>query len=265
MVESTRFGSIKQEILDLKNEFNSIISSFKDEIHQNFDTMNNRLNTMESSLKSIISDQVKESIMKVKDSVIEALKEDNLKLQKKVESLEEQLSENITNINKIDQYNRRNNIEIQGIPSSVSDNDLEKKVIDIFKCLNINIQTSDIEGCHRMGKANPQNTIVRFVNRKFCYDALEKKANLKNINNNDLGFESRTKLFFSENLTPLNQKLAWMCRELKRAGKIHSCWSSKGVVKLRRTMNERSTYINRISDITDLYPEFIFNDRSSRN
>ena len=55
MVETTRFGSIKQEILDLKSEFNSIISNFKDEIHQKFEIMNNRLVTMENSIKSIIS------------------------------------------------------------------------------------------------------------------------------------------------------------------------------------------------------------------
>ena len=80
MAENTRMGSIKQEILDLKNEFTSIITSFKDEMHQKFEFMNNRLNTMENSIKSIISDQVNESITQVKNSVIEALKEDNLKM-----------------------------------------------------------------------------------------------------------------------------------------------------------------------------------------
>ena len=161
--------------------------------------------------------------MKVKDSIIETLKEDNIKMQNKVEILKEQPSENKLYLNKLDQYNRRNNIEIQGIPSSVSDDALENKVIDIFKCLNITVQNKDIEGCHRLGKANPQNTIVRFVNRKFCYEASEKKTDLKNVNNNDLGFESNTKLFIGENLTRLNHQLAWMCRELKLSGKIHSC------------------------------------------
>ena len=81
-------------------------------MHQKFESMNNRLNTMENSIKSIISDQVNESIIQVKKLVIEALKEDNLKMQRKVETLEEQLAENDAYINKLDQYNRRNNIEI---------------------------------------------------------------------------------------------------------------------------------------------------------
>ena len=207
MNENTRLVGIKQEILDLKNEVSTLISNFKDEIQQKFETINNILNTMENSIKTIISDQVSESVMKVKDSVTEALKEDNIKVQNKVEILEEQLSENKLCLNKLDKYNRGNNIEIQGIPSSISDNALENKV-------------NDIEGCHMLGKANPQNTIVRFVNRKFCYEALEKKTDPKNVNNSDLGFESSAKLFICENLTPLNQQLTWMCRVLKCSGKI---------------------------------------------
>ena len=57
------------------------MSNFKDEIQQKFETMTNRLNTKENSIKTIILDQVSEIIVKVKDSVIEALKEDNLKMQ----------------------------------------------------------------------------------------------------------------------------------------------------------------------------------------
>ena len=80
MSESTTFGSIKQDILDLKNEVSTLMSNFKDEIQQKFETMTNRLNTKENSIKTIILDQVSEIIVKVKDSVTEALKEDNLKM-----------------------------------------------------------------------------------------------------------------------------------------------------------------------------------------
>ena len=73
-----------------------------------------------NSVKTFILDLVSESIMKIKDykiKVIEDLQENNLKMQKKVEILEKQLLENKPYLNKLDQYNRRNNIEIQGIPS----------------------------------------------------------------------------------------------------------------------------------------------------
>ena len=59
-------------------------------------------------------------------------------------------------------------------------------------------------------------------------------------------------------MTPYNQKLAWKCRELKRAGRINSTWSTKGVIKLRRTMNERAISIEDEIELSDLYPDFVW-------
>ena len=80
--------------------------------------------------------------------------------------------------NKQDQHNRRNHLDIQGIPDSVPDDQLEEKVIKIFKQINVKINTFDIEDCHRMSKSKKTN-IVRFVNRKNCKAVLEKKVNRK--------------------------------------------------------------------------------------
>ena len=50
MSESRTLGSIKQDILDLKNEVSTLMSNFKDEIQQKFETMTNRLNTKENNI-----------------------------------------------------------------------------------------------------------------------------------------------------------------------------------------------------------------------
>ena len=49
-----------------------------------------------------------------------------------------------------------------------------------------------------------------------------------------------------------------MCRELKRAKKIHNFWSNKEIIKFRRTMNERPISVDHESEIKALYPGFIF-------
>ena len=119
---------------------------------------------------------------------------------------------------------------------------------------------NDTEDCHRLGKADSKNKIVWFVNCKFCYEALDKKLNLRKVDSTKLGFQAGVVLYFSENLTPYNQCLIWKCRKLKRASKIHSSWSSKGIVKLRCTTNERPISIMHVSDIRDLYPDFVFRE-----
>ena len=196
--------------------------------------------------------------MSIKDSIIYPLKQENFRLHQKVQHLEKKLSDMEIAENKLEQYTRRNNIRIQGIPSSVHDNLLEDKVINIFIQRNITTSKSDIEDCHRLGKANPKSTIVRFVNRKFCNDALEKKKQLMSLNKIELGFKPDVALYISENLTFFNQRLAWQCREHERARLIHSCWSLKGVVKIRRTMNERALSIDSEKDLTVLYSDSVF-------
>ena len=108
-----------------------------------------------------------------------------------------------------------------------------------------------------MGKSK-KTTTVRFVNRRNCKTVLGKKLSLnRKLDSEKLGFQSDARIFVSENLTPYNQHLAWKCWELKRAGKIHSCWSAKGVVKIKGTINERPIAITNGTDIASLCPGFV--------
>ena len=102
---------------------------------------------------------------------------------------------------------------------------------------------------------------MQFVHRKFCNDALEKKKKLISLNKTEVGFIPDVPLYIGDNWTTFNQCLAWQCRELKRARLIHSCWSSKGIVKIRSTMNEHGLSIDCEKKLTVLYPDFVFKGR----
>ena len=128
---------------DLKKDVSSSLVDFKASIDTKSDVISNRLNAIEKNfqryVKGIITKELNEIVMSIKDSIIDALKEKNFRLQQKVQHLEKKLSDIEIAENKLEQYTRRNNIEIQGIPSSVHDNLLEDKFIDIFSQLNITI------------------------------------------------------------------------------------------------------------------------------
>jgi len=83
------------------------------------------------------------------------------KLQKKVVLLENELCSLKENLECNDQYNRRNNIEISGIPTE------EEKIIEIRRKTDVEISANDIEACHRLpSKKGNKKVIVKFVNRK---------------------------------------------------------------------------------------------------
>ena len=87
---------------------------------------------------------------------------------------------------------------MHGIPAEVKDEQLEEKVSDIFSELNISISKSDIVDYHQLGEFN---TIIWFINRKFCKDALQKRLEVSNkyIDKSRLGFNVDNKLL-CENL-----------------------------------------------------------------
>ena len=136
----------------------------------------------------------------------------------------------------LQQYIRRNNVEICGIPNSVPDKDLEKKVIEIASTLNVRLSPGDIEACHRLKDrkkkdGEPKRTIFRFVNRKACDDLHSSKKKLKenNVSNKlkKMGLD-QGKIYVNNNLRPYNKFLWGKCKLLLSKNLIDRFWVFNG-------------------------------------
>ena len=86
------------------------------------------------------------------------------------------------------QYSRRECLEVVGIPRSVDDNILEEKVIQVFEKVGCNIDSSNIEACHRITKKNDR-VIVKFSKRKDCQRVLSVKKHLPKFKIEGIGFD----------------------------------------------------------------------------
>ena len=78
---------------------------------------------------------------------------ENERLRNRVSYLNKRIVTLDSNHNMLEQYGRRNNIEITGIPDTVQDNELENKVIGIFDIIGVEANSADFEDCHRVGKS----------------------------------------------------------------------------------------------------------------
>ena len=145
-------------------------------------------------------DELTKELLHVKDAIIKNLQTENERLREKVSNLETKVIPLEINQNKLEQYGRRNNIEVSGIPDSVEDNCLEEKIISVFT--SIDVKSNDIEACHRFGKSrnSSKKIIVRFINRKFAKQALYNWKKLKSIDKSTLDLTND--VFINENLTP---------------------------------------------------------------
>ena len=164
--------------------------------------------------------------------------------------------------NSLEQYGRRNNVEITGIPDSVEINDLEGKVIEVLSEIDVNVSTNDIEACHRIGKTrnNSKKTIVRFMNRKNAKKALFNRRKLNDIDKRKLGLSNN--IFISENLSPQNNKISYHCRRLKRSGQIEKTYTRDGIINItsQNIKDGKPVKIYHLATLTDLFPDFDLNE-----
>ena len=126
-------------------------------------------------------DGLDNELLNLKDAIIKNLQVENERLRKKVNVLENKILTLESEHNSLEQYGRRNNIEITGIPDSVPDQKLEEKVVDILNEIIVNVSPKDTEACHRVGvsKNSSKKTIVGFINRKHAKKALLSRKNLR--------------------------------------------------------------------------------------
>ena len=106
-----------------------------------------------SSLKADVR-SMKDKFLNMKDVIIKRLQDENALLRSRCSKLEDKVVSHELSVNQVEQYGRRNNIVITGIPDDTDDDDLEDSVTSIMKDLDVIVQNSDIEACHRIGKSD---------------------------------------------------------------------------------------------------------------
>ena len=237
-----------------KSDFQHALASLEKNITNSINSMKLDVNSIKEDIYSVTTD-LKDEINNLKEVIIKWLQEDNATLKDRCSKLEQRLIEFETSTNNLEQYGRRNNIVISGIPDSVDINELEESVTEILADIDVNVTSNDIEACHRIDKKdkriNSTKTIIRFVNRKHAKKALFNKKDFNTDNN---------AFFISENLPRMNESLAYQGRKLKRNNHVYACYSRDGVVTIKINEQSKATKIYHMKDLLDLFPDFDFDD-----
>ena len=111
------------------------------------------LQTQEANIINNINN-LKDEIINLKDTVIKRLQEENERLRVKCQQLENRVTPIESSHDALEQYGRRNNLVISGIPGSVQDSDLESTVTSILSDIDINVESKEVQDCNRIVKSN---------------------------------------------------------------------------------------------------------------
>ena len=160
----------------------------KDEIinllldYQNkFDTTLTRMNTDLSDVTQDFSD-LKQNHIKL-ESELSVARQVNNKLKEHIVSLERQCWSN-------SQYSRRECLEISGIPDKTDQKNLDDTAFNIFRKLDVEIDSSNIEFCHWLPSKGPKRLIIKFSKRKDANRIHHCKKNLKGMDLTSFGISS---------------------------------------------------------------------------
>ena len=105
---------------------------------------------MENFNKSF--NDIKDEIINLKQVKIKNFQNENKRLNDVVNQLQEKTISLESKSNSVEQYGRRNNMEINGIANSISDDNSESTVINVLsKATNVHVIADDIEACLRTG------------------------------------------------------------------------------------------------------------------
>ncbi len=184
-----------------------------------------------------VSNSVKAEIRHLHEKLAEKDKE-ILKLKSTVESLN-------VKVDALEQYSRRNNVRISGVPECDGEN-TDEIVKSIAKSLGVEV---DIDVSHRVGPVKSLPTaparpiIVKLKSRRSKAELMSTKKHLRstslpqlNANWPSVSTQKQPKpmIYINEDLTKLRASLASFSRDLKRQGKIDDTWTREGSVFLKR-------------------------------
>ena len=149
------------------------------------------------------------------------------------------------------QYQRRNTIEITGIPTAVKQDRLEEEVVKIFNAAGVSVNDHkldpyQIQACHRVGKKGV--TVCKFTNRKFAYEGLYCSRNLKGKNI----YGDNSQIYINHSLCKEYGYLNYCIRNAKRANKIHRYKVKHGVNFIQLEEGAEFVEISHKNDLVEL-------------
>ena len=181
-------------------------------------------------------------------------------MEHEIEDLNERLHYLQVELYGTQQAMRKEDVEISGIPSNISDAKLEGTVIAILnKLVRVPIHRMEVDSCHRISGPGKE-TIIRFKGRKRSEEV---KDNSKLVNGMDLsefGFPTTVKLYINDNLSTYYKSIHNKCKVLRSRHKISKLLVKDGQIKIKLPSETYFRAVYHASVLQDLFPDYNYDN-----
>jgi len=157
----------------------------------------------------------------------------------------------------LQQYTRRNNIEVHGVPVTPKE-DVYAVVEAIAGAIGVEYNRRDISIAHRLGssrKDGPSGIVIACVSRTTKNAWIAAARRRKRMSGSPLCARDlssslpETPIYINEHLTAANKQLLGAARAAKRSGAISFAWPSDGKILVRQHADSNVIRITQVSDL----------------
>ena len=213
-----------------------------------------------ADLKRTIQQQ-KDDITALKTSLEQTKKQYNeaerelAAARKKIQEQEEEIGELYDLQDKLEQYTRKNSLEIHGVPESTY-NETEDVVLKLAEALDVSVEAKDIEICHKLNRKGNKPIIVKFISHKVKTNLYRARAKLKNVRVSNIfphcsssTLVQADRIFLNENLTSYRKKITSRANKIRRNDELLSVWSMDGSIYVKTSPQGKPVRINELEDL----------------
>ena len=213
--------NVQQTLQEMRAENRNSTNELR-ELKASFNKQSTVIDTLRQALKGAekVTDQLNKSVES---------------LRKKVEKQQNEINELYDQQDNIEQYTRKDSLEIHGIPEELYTS-TEDVIIKLGEQLQVPISPEDIEISHKLysGKNNPKNIIVKFISHKELY---KKRTDLRKIKlvdmfpGSSMAATAKSRgLFINENLTSYRKHIMKKANNLKKDNLLQNVWTLDGKI-----------------------------------
>ncbi|XP_026727735.1 uncharacterized protein LOC113493903 [Trichoplusia ni] len=163
----------------------------------------------------------------------------------------------------LERKSRAAGLEIRNVPKANKEtkDQLCNMVVAMGDSLNVKVQHSDIRDIYRVNSKENTSPIVIDLNTVILKDKIIKgvkafnksKSKKEKLNTSHIGLKSPLQsVYVSEVLTYKTQRLYYIARQFQKGHGFDFCWTSHGIVYLRKTVDDQQIRINSEADIDKL-------------
>ena len=183
-------------------------------------------------------------------------KEEIFNLKSQAAALKTQEIKDSIKVDELEQYGRRQNLEIVGVPEKEDEN-TNAIVLEVAKMLDVDIMSSHISTSHRLPKkkASSRNNygsspiIVRFTSRDIRNQIYANRKKARFVDLKNFSVSDTKNIFVNENLTPTRKQLFWKTKQEVKNNSWKYIWTHNGNVFVKKDDNASITAIKNELDL----------------